>query len=103
MNDYILNVKGYQKLTCYVMWLCIYLAAGKHTYNFATLRNVDLKTNRKIHAIFDKCVPIAGLVSKAAGRSNIYTLELPLGGISTPSSFKGLVGTIAGYGKRQRR
>lgn len=103
-GDLFLNAKGYQKLICYIMWLCFYLPGGNDSYNFATLRNVDLKAQRKVHAIFDKCVPIAGL-RKNTTKSSVYTIGLPLGGIpkTTTSSFKGLVGAISTFGKRARR
>ncbi|GFE54031.1 elongation factor P [Babesia ovis] len=81
-DEFFINAKGLQKLMCYVLWLCIYLVGGKYSYNFATLLNVDLKSKRMLHTVFQKCIPIAGLVSSGATKSSIYTIEVPLPKIS---------------------
>ncbi|CDR94299.1 hypothetical protein, conserved [Babesia bigemina] len=104
-NDYIINSKGLQKLMCYILWLSIYLAGGSYTYNFTALKNVDLKTKRRLYPIFDKCVHIAGLVATSAAKSTAYTIELPLKCIpkTNTSAFGGLTNSITSYGKRSRR
>ncbi|GIX63088.1 uncharacterized protein BcabD6B2_25230 [Babesia caballi] len=104
-NEFFLNAKGLQKLMCHALWLCIYLAGGKFTYNFAMLRNGDFKLKRKLQSIFDICAPIAGLVSNTASKSTVYTIELPLRGIpkATTTAFSGLMGAVSSYRKRPRR